>query len=151
MNEFLKKQPFISRSEEETELWAREFSHYLKPGDSVALHGNLGAGKTVVSRGVSRGLGYQGTVHSPTYSLVHEYQNDPLIYHIDLYRLPEGADFEEIGVEYYSFGKGVTLIEWPERLDDLNVGITHEVVIEYQGEGTRSISVTATKVRSNSK
>ncbi|MGL1903046.1 MAG: tRNA (adenosine(37)-N6)-threonylcarbamoyltransferase complex ATPase subunit type 1 TsaE [Fibrobacterales bacterium] len=144
----MKNQPFKSQSEEETELWAREFSRYLKPGDSIALHGNLGAGKTVVSRGVSRGLGYMGNVHSPTYSLVHEYQNDPLIYHIDLYRLPEGADFDEIGVEYYSFGKGVTLIEWPERLDELNVGITHEVVIEHCDESTRLITVTEVKSQS---
>ncbi len=141
MQEFLSRLPFSSASEEETETWAQEFSQFLKPGDSVALHGNLGAGKTVICRGISRGLGYEGTVHSPTYSLVHEYQNDPLIYHIDLYRLPNGADFEEIGVEYYSFNEGVTLIEWPERLEDLNVGITHEIIVEHVDETHRSISV----------
>ncbi len=141
MQEFLSSLPFSSSSEEETEIWAQEFSRFLKPGDSIALHGNLGAGKTVICRGISRGLGYEGTVHSPTYSLVHEYQNDPLIYHIDLYRLPNGADFEEIGVEYYSFNEGITLIEWPERLEDMNVGITHEIIVEHVDETHRSISV----------
>jgi ATPase, YjeE family len=77
-------------SEDETFNWASEFGKSLQPGDRVALYGNLGAGKTVISRGVCKGLGYTGTVCSPTYTILHEYPNDPPIFHFDLYRL-EGA------------------------------------------------------------
>jgi|TARA_B110000483_G_scaffold25864_1_gene30815 tRNA threonylcarbamoyladenosine biosynthesis protein TsaE len=122
---------FISSSEEESLAWAEEFSKLIGPGDCVFLLGNLGAGKTVLSRGISKGLGYQGSVHSPTYSLVHEYENDPLIYHIDLYRLPEGADFEEIGLDYYRFNEGISLIEWPERLGHWSLDWTWTIELNY--------------------
>ena len=131
----------ITSSEEQTLEWAKEFSSLLKKGDCVALIGNLGAGKTVVSRGISKALGYEGDVHSPSYALVHEYPNDPQIFHIDLYRLPDGADFEEIGVEYYGFSEGITLIEWPERLGELNVGINYYVEIEHISDTERKITI----------
>lgn len=131
----------ISHSEEETLSWAEAFAAQLKRGDVCALHGNLGAGKTVVSRGICRGLGFLGGVHSPSYALVHEYPNDPPLFHLDLYRLGPHADLHEIGVEHYSFSEGITLIEWPERLGHLDVGIHYEVRIERMDEDTRRITV----------
>ncbi len=130
-----------TRSEAETLAWAEAFAAKLKRGDVLALHGNLGAGKTVMSRGICRGLGFQGGVHSPSYALVHEYPNDPPIYHLDLYRLGPHADLDEIGVEHYSFSEGITLIEWPERLGHLDVGIHYEVRIERIDDDTRHIKV----------
>ena len=65
----------LFHSEEETFNWAVEFGRGLKPGDKVALYGNLGAGKTVISRGVCKGLGFTGSVCSPTYTILHEYPN----------------------------------------------------------------------------
>lgn len=130
-----------TRSEAETLTWAEAFAAKLKRGDVLALHGNLGAGKTVMSRGICRGLGFQGGVHSPSYALVHEYPNDPPIYHLDLYRLGPHADLDEIGVEHYSFSEGITLIEWPERLGHLDVGIHYEVRIERIDDDTRHITV----------
>lgn len=131
----------ISRSEEETLRWAESFAKRLKRGDVCALHGNLGAGKTVVSRGICKGLGFLGGVHSPSYALVHEYPNDPPIFHLDLYRLGPHADLHEIGVEHYSFSEGITLIEWPERLGHLDVGIHYEIRLERMNEDTRRITV----------
>jgi len=130
-----------TRSEDETLQWALSFASKLTRGDVLALHGDLGAGKTVVSRGIALGLGFTGGVHSPSYALVHEYPNDPPIYHLDLYRLGPHADLHEIGIEHYSFSEGITLIEWPERLSGLDVGVHYEVKIERVNEDTRRITV----------
>lgn len=138
---------FTSSSEEETLAWALQFSQKLKAGDCVFLMGNLGAGKTVMSRGICQGLGYQGSVHSPSYALVHEYENSPPIYHIDLYRLPDGADFEEIGIDYYAYAEGISLIEWPERLGQwsLDWQWTIELIYDPDQPDVRHIKATATK------
>ena len=108
---------FTSISEAQTLSWAQSFASRLKAGDSVALTGNLGAGKTVVCRGIALGLGFSGDVHSPSYALVHEYAGGRLpLFHMDLYRLAPGADFEEIGLDHYFQQGGVCLVEWAERL-----------------------------------
>lgn len=132
-------------SEEETLAWAQEFASHLSSGDCVSLLGNLGAGKTVVSRGICKGLGYEGSVHSPSYAIVHEYENEPPIFHIDLYRLPEGADFEEIGIDYYAYGDGITLIEWPERLGSWCMEWTWVLDIQYDDQDPDKRIITANK------
>jgi tRNA threonylcarbamoyladenosine biosynthesis protein TsaE len=107
----------LSYGEAQTLAWAMSFAERLRPGDTVALSGNLGAGKTVVCRGIALGLGFAGDVHSPSYALVHEYAGARLpLFHMDLYRLKEGADWEEIGLDHYFHEGGVCLVEWPERL-----------------------------------
>ena len=83
---------FLSHSEDETLSWASAFAGRLSAGDTVAIRGPLGAGKTVLCRGLAQGLGYHGDVHSPSYALVHEYLGGRLpVYHMDLYRLAPGA------------------------------------------------------------
>lgn len=139
-------QSTITRSEEETLAWASTFAALLKPGDVVALQGNLGAGKTVVCRGICRALGFLGGVHSPSYALVHEYPNDPPLFHLDLYRLGPHADLEEIGVDHYAFSTGITLIEWPERLEQHDSGVHYLVKIEHLEEDGRRISVEQLKI-----
>jgi len=133
---------YQTNSEEETLAWASQFAKNLLPGDVIALMGNLGAGKTVICRGIARGLGFQGGVHSPSYALVHEYPHQPPIFHLDLYRLGPHADLHEIGVEHYSFSEGITLIEWPERLEGFDVGVHYEIHLERIDDSTRSITVT---------
>lgn len=130
-----------THSEKETLEWAKDFAKTLGKGSVVALYGTLGAGKTVVSRGICAGLGFTGQVNSPTYTIVHEYPNPGMpLYHLDLYRLPPHADLEEIGVDYYMSQKGVTLVEWPERLDDTS-GITHRLSISIENGDERRITV----------
>ncbi len=131
-----------TRSEEETLAWAENFAKTLLPGSVIALNGTLGAGKTVISRGICKGLGFEGQVNSPTYTLVHEYPNPNgmPIFHLDLYRLPPHADLEEIGVDYYMTKNGVTLIEWPERLEE-DSAVTHRLQIEILKDETRQITV----------
>ena len=122
----------LFHSEEETFNWAVEFGRSLKPGDKVALYGNLGAGKTVISRGVCKGLGFTGSVCSPTYTILHEYP----------YRLDGGADLNEVGLDPDYLEKGISLIEWPERLEDNDPGLTHKVEIKILSETERDITVT---------
>ena len=121
----------ISASEAETLGWAVAFAKRLKPGDTVALSGNLGAGKTVVCRGLARGLGFEGDVHSPSYALVHEYPCGLPLFHMDLYRLTAGADWEEIGLDHYFQQGGICLVEWPERLPEgIKFSYRIEIIIE---------------------
>lgn len=129
-------------SEEATYNWAVELGKTLKPGDKVALFGNLGAGKTVISRGVCKGLGFQGNVCSPTYTILHEYPNNPPIFHFDLYRLEGGADLNEVGLDPDYLEQGVSLIEWPERLEGTDPGITHVIRIDILNESDREITLT---------
>ena len=131
---------FLSGSEEETLAWAEAFATTLRPGDTVALSGDLGAGKTVVSRGLARGLGFAGPVHSPSYALVHEYPGARLpLFHMDLYRLAPGADWEEIGLDHYFSPEGVCLVEWPERASGIFPPNTVHAYIEVTGDKTRLI------------
>lgn len=132
----------LFHSEQETYNWAVEFGRSLKPGDKVALYGNLGAGKTVISRGVCKGLGFTGSVCSPTYTILHEYPNNPPIFHFDLYRLDGGADLNEVGLDPDYLEKGISLIEWPERLEDNDPGLTHKIEIKILSETEREIEVT---------
>lgn len=136
----------LSHSEDETLALAAAFAVSLKPGDAVALHGPLGAGKTLFSRGVARALGYEGPVSSPSYALVHEYAGRVPIYHMDLYRLAPGADWEEIGLSHYLDGRGICLVEWPERLPEGWSPFTHAVTLELaaDSETERRVKISAT-------
>ncbi|MCF0224479.1 MAG: tRNA (adenosine(37)-N6)-threonylcarbamoyltransferase complex ATPase subunit type 1 TsaE [Fibrobacter sp.] len=128
-------------SEEETFNWATEFAKTLRPGHKIALYGNLGAGKTVISRGICKGLGFTGAVCSPTYTILHEYPNNPPIFHFDLYRLEGGADLYEVGLDPEYLEQGISLIEWPERLENNDPGITHKIEINIVSESDREIEL----------
>jgi tRNA threonylcarbamoyladenosine biosynthesis protein TsaE len=130
----------LLNSESQTEAFAFSFAKSLKPGDVVALEGDLGAGKTAVCRGICKGLGFSGAVNSPSYSIVHEYPNEPPIYHLDLYRIKKPSDLYDIGIEMFTFSKGITLIEWPQMAEDFPLNITHKIEIKIIGENSREIN-----------
>ncbi len=130
----------FTTSEKESFLWAKTFAQSLKPGQTIAFFGNLGAGKTALIRGICESLGFKGTVCSPTYTVVHEYPGHTPIFHLDLYRLPNGADLEEIGIERILDGNGIAFIEWAERMEN-PTGITHFVQIDILSETNRKITV----------
>jgi tRNA threonylcarbamoyladenosine biosynthesis protein TsaE len=90
----------------------------LARGDVVALHGELGAGKTQLVAGIAAGLGAPDAVTSPTFVVIQHYQGRLPIHHADLYRLDGPADLDGIGLEELLDGDGVCLIEWPERAGD---------------------------------
>ena len=103
-----------------TEALGRRLAHYLRPGDVLALHGDLGAGKTCLVRGLARGLGLEESqVASPSFSLINEYPGPVPLFHIDCYRLHLEEEIEELGLEEYMDGPGITVIEWAERVRDL--------------------------------
>ena len=134
-----------SRSEEETEKIASQIAAALSPGDTVLLRGNLGAGKTVFSRGFARGLGCEDTLSSPTYTIVQEYQlpDGSRLYHMDLYRIADAASALGFGVdEFIDDPKAYKLIEWPERIESLLPEKRLTVEITHKGDEERSLRIT---------
>ena len=106
----------IEASQALGESWARE----LTGGEIFALHGVLGAGKTQLVKGLARGLGFEGDVTSPTFTIIHEYLGGRMpLYHIDLYRIRSEKEAVDLGLEEYLPGDGVTVIEWPDRIPTL--------------------------------
>ena len=105
---------YLSNSEQETLNIARALGETLKAGDIVALYGDLGSGKTVFVRGICESLGITD-VHSPTFTLVNEYDGQLPVFHFDVYRL-ENDDWDLLGFDEYLYAKGISLVEWSERV-----------------------------------
>ena len=106
---------------EQTEAFGQILGVIAEPGDVITLEGPLGAGKTALTQAIARGLGVNPRIYvtSPTFSLLHEYQGRIPLYHIDLYRLAGEDEIESLGFTEYFYGNGLTVIEWPERLESL--------------------------------
>ena len=109
---------YISHSEAETEALGRRLAAALSPGAVVAYRGGLGMGKTAFTRGLARGLGYEGRVTSPTFTIVNEYQGKPALFHFDMYRLRGAGDLFDIDWEDYLDRGGVCAVEWSERVEE---------------------------------
>jgi tRNA threonylcarbamoyladenosine biosynthesis protein TsaE len=108
----------------------------LEPGLIVYLRGDLGAGKTTLVRGVLRGLGYDGRVKSPTYTLVEDYRLSRLyLHHFDFYRFKDPAEWLDAGFRDSFTGRAVCLVEWPEKVGDLLPAADLEVNLEPRESG----------------
>lgn len=106
--------------EEAMEQLGQKIGSLVQSGDVVALYGDLGAGKTCLVRGLAQGLKIEkGYVSSPSFSLINEYPGPMPLIHIDCYRLHLDEEIQELGLEEYFEGPGITVIEWAERLKDL--------------------------------
>jgi len=136
--------------ESETEQLGQELARCaLIAGDglTVFLDGDLGMGKTTLSRGVMRGLGHEGSVKSPTYTLVEPYEHLSLpAYHFDLYRLGDPDELEYMGIRDYFSGQSLCLIEWPERGKGVLPEPDIEIHLEREGDG-RSVVMRAGSAR----
>ncbi len=106
---------FISHTAEMTHQAGHQLSQALQPGDLVALSGDLGTGKTVLSQGICEGLSVDDVVNSPTYTIINIYEGRLPVYHFDLYRLGDVSELDELGYEEYFWGNGLTIVEWAER------------------------------------
>jgi tRNA threonylcarbamoyladenosine biosynthesis protein TsaE len=131
---------FISNSAEETIAAGRKHGRNAAKGDVFALTGDLGAGKTQFVKGFVAGLGSSAEVTSPTFVLVHEYEDGRLpVYHFDFYRLDNSEAVLRLGFDDYVFGGGVSLIEWADRYPDLIPKEAKWLSFEIKGENTRVI------------
>jgi tRNA threonylcarbamoyladenosine biosynthesis protein TsaE len=111
----------------------------LAPGLHIYLHGDLGAGKTTLVKGLLAGLGYPGRVKSPTYTLLELYSVSRLhLYHFDFYRFREGSEWREAGFSDYFGGEGVCLVEWPEKAGSDLPAADLDVSLEISGPGRRA-------------
>ena len=112
-----------STSEDQTRLIGQCVGECLAEPLLILLQGNLGAGKTVIARGIARGLGVAAEVPitSPTFTLMNHYCARLDLYHFDLYRLSGPEDLRDIGFDEYAYGRGVALVEWPEKLEDPHI------------------------------
>ena len=106
----------ITENEAETIHEGEKFGRKLKPGAVVALHGDLGAGKTAFTRGLAAGLGISMTVSSPTFTIVNEYPGDTPLFHFDMYRLESENELFDIGWDDYLDRGGVCVVEWSEKV-----------------------------------
>ncbi|MGO1357186.1 MAG: tRNA (adenosine(37)-N6)-threonylcarbamoyltransferase complex ATPase subunit type 1 TsaE [Alkalibacterium gilvum] len=142
----------ITNNEKETKRVAKKISAHLKPAMTILLEGQLGAGKTAFTKGIAEGLGIQRLLKSPTYTLIREYTKGRLpLYHMDLYRLEHSED-EELGLEEYFYGSGVSVVEWGSfmkedlpkehlmiQINVLNDPEKRELILEAYGEQYQNI------------
>ena len=127
----------------QTELLGERLGGWLQPGDVVLLHGDLGAGKTTLTKGIARALGVQDIVSSPSFALVNEYVLPRArLFHVDLYRLDDASDLESIGfAELTSTEDGIAIVEWPERAGSTLPDRYLLVEFTYAGAGRRDLRV----------
>jgi tRNA threonylcarbamoyladenosine biosynthesis protein TsaE len=125
----------ISRSAAETMEFGRQFARTLKPGDVVALTGDLGAGKTCLVKGLAAGLGITREITSPTFTLIHEY---PPLAHVDLYRLDS---VHGIGLDDYLQTPWIAVIEWAEKIESQLPAHTKRIRLTALDDNTRQIDV----------
>lgn len=133
----------IIASEADMRAYGVQLAETLHAGDWVAINGPLGAGKTVLSAGILKGLGFVGEVASPSYAIVHSYDPPEVsiaVAHVDLYRLDDVGDLDELGL-VEERGERITLVEWAERYGANYVTPSHVVTIEPQSDGTRVLTM----------
>lgn len=144
------KKEFTSGSPEETLSIGETIARNLIPGDILCLHGDLGAGKTHLVKGISRGFGIpEHLVNSPTFTLIHEYTGTIPVYHFDLYRVKDASELRDIGVQDYLYGDGVCVVEWPEIMENDLPDNTVHVTIEKIDQSTRRLTISASGVSNN--
>jgi len=135
-----------SKSPQDTFRVGKTMGGLLRPGDVVAMVGELGTGKTCLVQGLAVGMGLSTSVYvsSPSFTLVHEYPGTVPFYHIDLYRLETNPMDEDVSLlEEYLDRKGITVVEWADRMTSLLPQERLWVDLQYAGEGKRSIHITA--------
>ena len=132
---------FISNSPDETVAFGRRFAENLKPGDVLALTGDLGSGKTQFVKGLAAGIGAATPATSPTFTLIHEYTGGRLpIYHFDFFRVEDRQSAERLGLDDYFFGDGVSVIEWADEFSDVIPENARWISFETKSEMQRAIT-----------
>lgn len=133
----------LTHSAEETILRGREIGASVKPPVLILLSGDLGAGKTTLTKGIVSGLGAapEEEVTSPTFTLVHRYDHGARVYHVDLYRVTDFHDLETLGLEDMFSENAVVIVEWPEKLTLRTDWPIVRIQLEHVSEDARKISI----------
>ena len=133
----------ISRSAQETREIGMRLAAHLKRGDVVLLEGDLGAGKSELARGVARGLGIEGPVPSPSFTILNAYDEGRIpLYHFDWYRIEEPGEIYDMGMDEMLGGDGAALIEWSGRAPECLPERALKIEIRTLGEQERQITFT---------
>lgn len=129
----------VIQNEDDTRDFGIELAKTLKPNTVIALIGELGTGKTTLTKYIAEGLGVKEMITSPTFTIVSEHRSGRLpLFHFDVYRLKNGEEFFEIGGEEYFCGGGISIVEWGDRVAECLPEDTLCIFIEYGGkEGER--------------
>ncbi len=135
------KMTITTTSADETTALGERLGRLLAPGDVVALFGDLGAGKTTLTRGIAVGLGLDADIHSPTFTLIHEHPGRVQLYHVDLYRLSSEQEVETLGLEEYIYSDGVTVIEWGDRMKSLLPAERLDITLRMTGDTDRELTL----------
>jgi tRNA threonylcarbamoyladenosine biosynthesis protein TsaE len=136
------KGTYLITNEAETRALGLAIASAAEPGDIVALIGDLGTGKTALTKYIAEGLGIKEDVISPTFTIVKEYRSGRLpLYHFDVYRLSNGWELLDTGAEDYLEDSGLSVIEWADIVADVLPPDALVVMIEYAEEGARRITV----------
>lgn len=137
----------IIRDESEMLAFGEKLARCISEGGWIYLEGNLGAGKTTLTRGLLRGLGYKGAVKSPTFSLVEPYEiGHRDVYHFDLYRLGDPEELEYLGIRDYFSKDVIAIVEWPDKGAGVLPASDLVIKIDYQGTA-RSLTISPCSVR----
>ncbi len=103
----------------ETEEFGIKLGKLLKSGDILCLNGDLGAGKTTITKSIGIGLGVEEYITSPTFALINQYRGRIPVYHFDVYRLEHVEELYDLGFDEYFYGDGVCIIEWADRIEKM--------------------------------
>ena len=116
MNDLLE---FVTTNAKETERLGMKIAKGLKGGEVLAMTGDLGAGKTTMTKALARGLGIEEHVTSPTFTIVNEYKGRLKLFHFDVYRIGDIEEMYDLGFEEYIYGDGVSIIEWSNLIKEI--------------------------------
>jgi tRNA threonylcarbamoyladenosine biosynthesis protein TsaE len=131
----------ILKNEEDTEKFGIRLGKILKGGDIISLTGDLGAGKTTLTKSIGKGLDVKDYITSPTFALINEYKGRVDLYHFDVYRLDGIESLYDLGYEDYFYSDGVTIVEWGNKVKDLLPDNTINIHID-KGEGLEERIIT---------
>jgi len=135
---------FLVTTVDETYNIGEQIGSLVNSGDIICLIGDLGTGKTHLTKGIARGLGIEDNITSPTFTIVNEYTGRLRLYHFDVYRVNDPNEIEAIGFDEYIFSDGVSVIEWANYIEELippnNLTITIEKDLQI-GDNYRKISI----------
>lgn len=132
-----------SQSPVDTQALGEQLGRLLDAGDIVCLYGELGSGKTVLSKGIAKGMGVspERAVRSPSFMLIHRYQGRVPVYHADLYRLDGPTDIVDIGLRDLLGGDGVAVVEWADKFGASLPSERLDITLAHQTEETRLITI----------